>query len=141
MLFMVGIETPSNDNEAWGMVVPAFNEVGYGCTSASDEEKNIVSNVKDAILSMVEVILDDGIDIKKLDQGYKNYTKEKEYRDFETWVAVDVNLDELKGKRQRVNITINDVLLTRIDGVVKSGNYKDRSAFLENAARHELEHA
>ena len=31
MLFMVGIEPPINENEAFGIIVPAFEKLGYGC--------------------------------------------------------------------------------------------------------------
>ncbi len=34
MLFMVGIEVPKSENEAWGIVVPAFERIDLGCVSA-----------------------------------------------------------------------------------------------------------
>ncbi|EOR1523346.1 type II toxin-antitoxin system HicB family antitoxin, partial [Escherichia coli] len=53
---------------------------------------------------------------------------------------IDVDLSEIEGKQQRINISLPDVLIRRIDGYVREsgGVYKDRSHFLAQAARHEL---
>ncbi len=52
---------------------------------------------------------------------------------------IDVDLSEFEGKQQRVNITLPDVLIKRIDGFIrKRPVYKDRSHFLAQAARREL---
>jgi len=141
MLFMVGVEEPKQvGKEAYGIIVPAFEALDYTCVSAADTYEEILPNSKDAILSMVEMAIEDKYDILLLDQGFKDYRKIKEYKDYKIWIAVEVNLAEVQGKRVRFNASFNDALLARIDTAVETGPYKDRSAFLEQAARHELEH-
>ncbi len=60
MLFTVGIEPPVNDSEAWGIIVPVFEKIGYGCFFASDEESDILYQAKCAILEMTEEAINDG---------------------------------------------------------------------------------
>ncbi|QMR42946.1 type II toxin-antitoxin system HicB family antitoxin (plasmid) [Klebsiella aerogenes] len=52
---------------------------------------------------------------------------------------VEVDLSEFEGKPQRINISLPDTLIKRIDNAVKGNtSYRDRSHFLAEAARHEL---
>ena len=96
MLFMIGIEKPKNENEAYGMVVPAFDELSYGCTSAADEKKDIFSQVRLAILDMAEEVYKDGHLLSSLNLGYKDHSKD--YPDFDQWVALDVPVESIKAK-------------------------------------------
>lgn len=36
MFFSVGVETPKDDQTAYGITVPAFDCFGFGCVSAAD---------------------------------------------------------------------------------------------------------
>jgi len=62
------------------------------------------------------------------------------YAHCDTWFVIDVDLTGFEGKQQRVNISLPDVLIKRIDSIVQARNalYKDRCHFLATAARHEL---
>jgi len=93
MLFMVGIENPKNENEAYGMVVPAFDKIGYGCISAADEEKDVFSQVKLAILDMAKEVYKDGHLLSVLDAGYTDYSKE--YPEFDQWVALNIPVESI----------------------------------------------
>jgi hypothetical protein len=139
MLFMIGIEPAETKDEAYGIIVPVFNKINYGCNSAADNEKDIVQQATDAILSMVEELVLDGIDLEILNEGYKDYSQNQEYSDFTRWLAIDIDISELKGKPKRININLPDILLMRIDSCVANDDkYKDRSHFLAIAAQNEI---
>lgn len=74
MLFMVGIERPQEDT-SWGIVVPVFEQFGYGCVSAADEQKEILYRAKAAILEMAAEMVADGHNLASLDVGYTDYRK------------------------------------------------------------------
>lgn len=139
MLFMIGIEPAETKDETYGIIVPVFNKVNYGCNSAADNEIDIVQQATDAILSMVEELVLDGIDLEILNEGYKDYSQNQEHSDFTRWLAIDIDISELKGKPKRININIPDTLLMRIDSYVANNEkYKDRSHFLAIAAQNEI---
>ncbi|EHE1050921.1 CopG family transcriptional regulator, partial [Salmonella enterica subsp. enterica serovar Javiana] len=60
MFFSVGVETPKDENTAYGMVVPAFSALGCGCLSAADTQDQIAPMVKEAILLTVECLVENG---------------------------------------------------------------------------------
>ncbi|WP_347254563.1 type II toxin-antitoxin system HicB family antitoxin [Leminorella grimontii] len=141
MFFSVGVETPKDENTAYGMIVPAFSAYDCGCFSAADTQDQIAPMIKEAILMVIEDLVQRGVvaagDIK--DAGYLVYAANPEYKDFDSWVMVDVDLSEFEGKPQRINVSLPDTLIRRIDTAVKSSTvYRDRSHFIAEAARHEL---
>lgn len=140
MLFTVGVETPKKETEAFGMVVPALFIKSYCCFSATDSIKDIVPMVTDAIHSMLEVMLDDGFDISTIkDKSFTHYKTDPEFEFCDTWLLVDIDITAYFGKRQRINITLPQHLLDRIDQRVSTNpNYKDRSHFLAVASQKEL---
>ncbi len=139
MLFMVGIEIPENESEAFGIIVPVFEKSGYGCVSAADERKDILKQAKFAILEMAEELINDGLLTETLNEGYKNYSAE--YPDFTEWVAFEVPVETLGGKKERINITLSKPFLARVDSFVElHGEYKDRSDFLAKAADSLIQH-
>lgn len=141
MIFTVGVETPENENQAYGMIVPALCQLDYGCFSAADDVDDLLPMVTEAITMMLEAMVEDGFDLTTLkDKGVTHYKVDPEYADFDTWLLVDVDISEYLGKKQRINVSLPEYLLTRIDRrVAAMGNYyKDRSHFLANAAHREL---
>ncbi|WP_435277341.1 type II toxin-antitoxin system HicB family antitoxin (plasmid) [Psychrobium sp. nBUS_13] len=133
MLFMVGIEPATNDNEAHGIIVPVFEKLGYGCYSAADEREEILFKAKEVILLMAEEVINDGHLIESLDEGYTDY--QSQHEDFTQWLAIDVPVSALKGKQKRINITLAEPFLERVDTYVEFHNeFKDRSDFLAKAA-------
>lgn len=130
---MVGVERPENDNEAYGIIVPVFEKLGYGCFSAADEREAILYQAKEVILLMAEELINDGHLIEALDEGYQEY--HQDHPEFNEWLAIEVPVESLKGKQKRVNITLSEPLLARVDAYVGFHNeYKDRSDFLARAA-------
>lgn len=141
MLFMVGIEAPKNETEAWGITVPVFEKFGLGCVSAVDDEKDILTEARDVILSMAEVALEQGILLDDLAEPYHDYGQHEGFEHFTRWVALDVDLSAISDEPKRVNISLSSALLARIDAVVDTNRalYKDRSYFLSVAASREIQ--
>lgn len=140
MLFMVGIEVPKSENEAWGIVVPVFERILLGCVSAVDNESDILTEARDVILSMAEVALEEGFLLSDLAEPYRDYSQEKNYAYCDRWLAIEVDMSAINDEQKRVNISLSTVLLARIDAVVESNRveYKDRSSFISMAASHEI---
>lgn len=141
MFFSVGVCPPGNENEAWGMVVPALCNEQFGCYSAADSQEEIPAMVTEAILLIAEDMVQAGYGVEQIkDAGFMGYADDREYSDFPVWFMINVDLSAFEGKQQRINIALPDTLIQRIDNRVKeSGHvYRDRSHFLAEAARHEL---
>ncbi|MBV7434485.1 type II toxin-antitoxin system HicB family antitoxin [Cardiobacteriaceae bacterium TAE3-ERU3] len=140
MLFSVGVEMPKNENEAYGLVVPALCRDNYGCISAADTLNDIPAMVKDVISMVLADMSESGVDtVSIVDEGFAVYQKQDDYQYCDTWLLIDVDISDYLGKHQRVNITVPDYLLKRIDQKVGStGEYKSRSHFLTVAAQREL---
>lgn len=142
MIFTVGLEIPeSTETTAYGMIVPALCEHNYGCFSAADEVEELLPMVTEAIQLNLESMAEDGFDLTTLkDKGIPHYKNDPEYADFKDWFLVDVDISPYLGAKQRINITMPEFLLNRIDRrVAAMGNfYKDRSHFLATAAHREL---
>ncbi|EEF4620482.1 CopG family transcriptional regulator [Salmonella enterica] len=142
MFFSVGVETPKDDHTAYGIIVPVFDCFDFGCVSAADSQAEIPAMAREAILAIVEEMVISGAhsvdDIH--DEGCLTYSANPNYNHCDSWFVIDVDLSEIEGKQQRINISLPDVLIRRIDGYVREsgGVYKDRSHFLAQAARHEL---
>lgn len=141
MLFMVGIEEPKNKNEAWGIVVPVFERLGLGCVSAVDDEKDILVEAKDVILSMAEIALEQGVLLDDLAEPYRDYSQNEDFKHCTRWVALEVDMAAINDEPKRVNISLSTALLARIDATVEANRaaYKDRSYFLSVAASHEIQ--
>ena len=141
MLFMVGIETPENDSCAWGIEVPVFERIGLGCTSAADKEGDILNQATSAILTMAEVAMEQGILLDELAEPYHDYSKDENYSHCSRWIALDIDLSAISDKQQRLNISLSQALIARIDAMVEAnrGEYRDRSHFLALAASHEIQ--
>lgn len=76
---------------------------------------------REAILSIVEEMIISGAHSVEdiTDAGFMFYAANPEYAHCDTWFMIDVDLSEFEGKQQRVNITLPDVLIKRIDGFIQ----------------------
>ena len=143
MLFTIGVESPKNDNEAYGLIVPALNDDHYACISAADPANDILRAATDAIATVLQDRAENGLENDNIkDLGYRAYQQHPDYTHCDTWLLADIDISEYTGKRQRININVPDYLLRRIDQrVAANSRYKDRSHFLALAAQRELEEA
>ena len=142
MLFTIGVESPKNDNEAYGLIVPALNDDHYACIAA-DHANDILRAATDAIATVLQDRAENGLENDNIkDLGYRAYQQHPDYTHCDTWLLADIDISEYTGKRQRININVPDYLLRRIDQrVAANSRYKDRSHFLALAAQRELEEA
>ena len=143
MLFTSGVESPKNDNEAYGLIVPALNDDHYACISAADHANDILRAATDAIATVLQDRAENGLENDNIkDLGYRAYQQHPDYTHCDTWLLADIDISEYTGKHQCVNISVPDYLLRRIDQrVAANSRYKDRSHFLALAAQRELEEA
>jgi predicted RNase H-like HicB family nuclease len=126
MRFPVAIE-PGDETHAYGVVVPDLP----GCFSAGDTLDEAIANAPEAILLHLDGLLDgaEGIpESKPLEEHRKN-------PDFEGWLwaVVDVDLNALSDRAERVNITLPHRVLRAVDAFAKRVG-ETRSGFLARAA-------
>lgn len=141
MIFTVGVGTPDNENQAYGMIVPVLCQLNYGCFSAADEVEDLLPMVTEAIHLNLQSMVEDNIDITTIqDKGYHHYKNNPEYADFDSWLLVDIDITEyLKGK-ETFTVEMPPFLLERIDQAVKKlpNRYQNRNQFLASATHKEL---
>ncbi len=131
MLFMVGIK--SRSNESYDIVIPVFNRLGYVGFAAAQIRGDILYQAKVIILTLTETAINDGHLIHSLNEGYQEYRET--YSDFTEWLALEIPVEALKGRPRRVNVTLSEPLLARIDAHVEYNHqFKDRSDFIATAA-------
>lgn len=124
MLYPVAIEL-GDENSAYGVIVPDI----AGCFSAGDSMEEALENAKEAIVSHIEILVEDGEKIPT-PTDIKNYLNDDEYKGL-VFAVVDVDLTHLMGGAEKINITLPKKLLKEIDRVVASNpKYKSRSGFL-----------
>lgn len=141
MFFSVGVECPKNENEVFGLVIPALCTEEYACFSAAEKETAIQTQAKNAIETMLEVMKDDDQDLSLLqDKGVMHYRDQEDFKHCDLWLLIDVDVESyLNNEKRRLNISLPAYLVERIDCVVaNSPIYRDRSYFLNIAARKEL---
>lgn len=142
MLFSVGVELPVEQEQAFGLVVPALCNEHYACHSAADTEAQIKAMATEAITALIEEMLNDGVAVASIkDLGVMTYRKQEEYAYCDAWLLLEVDLSDFEGKPKRINVSLPDTLIQRIDNRVQAshGQYRDRSHFIAVSARHELE--
>ena len=140
MNLSIGLEISDND-ESIGIVVPALGIEHYSCYSAADHESEIIPMVTEAISFILEDMSQNSPELisKIVDLGMRAYKDFHDFDDFNNWMVLEFDFSPFLGKQKRVNISLSEGLIQTIDSVVKSNsNYRDRSHFLEVAARHEF---
>ena len=114
-------------NSDFGVTVPNLP----GCFSAGESVDEAMMNVKEAILTHVEGLLIDNEVIPSpspIDMIQRQFPGKELI-----WAFCEVNLADLSDKNHRVNITIPERLLTKIDSFAQSEG-ESRSGFLTHAA-------
>jgi predicted RNase H-like HicB family nuclease len=96
-------------NSDFGIIVPDLP----GCFSAGDTIEDAIENAKEAILCHLEGILLDNEEIP-LPASIDKYKRKKEYKDG-IWALIKIDMSELRGKSKRVNITMPENILRKVD--------------------------
>jgi predicted RNase H-like HicB family nuclease len=112
---------------SYGVTVPDLP----GCFSAGDTIATALMNAVEAIECHVEgILLDD--EPLPVGKAIEDYINEPDYQGG-TWALVDVDLSKLGGETQRINISMAERILGKVDTFAKNSN-KTRSKFLADAA-------
>lgn len=130
MLYPIAIE-PGNETHAFGVVIPDIP----GCFSAGDTLEEAYSNAKEAILGHLELLVEMGKEIP-MPTSIDNHRKNPDFTEYDFFFGiVDVDINHLLGKAERINITLPSYLIKRIDDFVAvHKEYKSRSDFLAKVA-------
>lgn len=135
MLYPIVVERGDSEH-AYSVVVPDLP----GCFSAGDTFDEAMANVREAIAGHLEVLADNGDDIPAA-STIESHIDDPDYQGW-IWSAIDVDTTPYLGKSQKINVTLPDRVIRKIDAFVASNaSYKTRSGFLARAALHELERA
>lgn len=124
--FRVALE-PRDEHRAYGVVVPDLP----GCFSAGDTIEEALANAREAILLHVEGLVERGEPVP-VPQPIAERINGRKYKGW-IWAIVPVDLAELQGPAERVNLTIPRRYLRRIDAAARNSG-ESRSAFMVRAA-------
>ena len=112
----------------YGVTVPDLP----GCFSAGATVSEALQQAKEAIECHLEGLLLDDEALPMPTQDYTQLAKKSEYQGG-IWHLVEIDLNKLDTKTRRVNITIPERLLTRVDRYVKEHRLDSRSGFFVHA--------
>jgi predicted RNase H-like HicB family nuclease len=112
---------------AYGVTVPDIP----GCFSAGDTLDEAFANAREAIFAHLELVTESGGDVADARSIEEHHTN-KDYAGG-TWAFVDVDIEDLLGPAQRVNVTIPKRALQKIDMAAKRRG-DTRSGLLTRAA-------
>lgn len=125
MKYAIFIEKDSSSD--YGVTIPDLP----GCFSAGSTIDEALSNAQEAILTHIEGMLMDNEIIPSTSPI--EIIKEKYNNQDYIWALCDVDLSKLSENIKRINITIPERLLTKID-TYAHGEGETRSGFLTHAA-------
>lgn len=115
-----------NPKEGYSVRFPHFP----GCVTAGDTVDETLFLAEEALSLHIEGMLDDG---ENVDTPLYHADLGPQPGEILALVEVDV-----KPRKNRFNVSLDNGLVRFIDGLVQSGRYESRSAFLAEAARREL---
>ena len=127
MLFPVYVHT-GDDKHAHGAEVPDFPD----CFSAADGWDELAGNIQEA----VELYCEDEDMVVPSPTPLDKLMANPDYQGG-IWMMVDIDTGKLKTKSVRLNVSLPEGLLRRIDDEARS-RHMSRSAFLAMSAQREL---
>lgn len=113
--------------KAYGVQVPDLP----GCFSAGDTMDEAIANAKEAVAFHIEGLLDAGENIPS-PQGVETHAANPGYAGM-IWALVSVDLASLSGKAKRLNISLPERVLRRIDSAAERSG-ETRSGFIARVA-------
>ncbi|WP_417501521.1 type II toxin-antitoxin system HicB family antitoxin [Marinobacter sp.] len=118
-----------DDNHAHSVEIPDFP----GCFSAADNWDELAGNIQEAI----ELYCEDEDMAISAPSSLTDLLASQDYQSG-IWMMVDIDVGKLRTKSVRLNVSLPQGLLRRIDDEAKS-RHMSRSAFLAMSAQRELE--
>jgi len=126
MLYPVYIH--KDDGCAWGAVVPDMP----GVVTAADTLDELPAMVQEA----VELMYEDAPDSVPAASSLERWQHDADFQGG-VWMLLDIDLSQVKVPSVRLNISLPEPLLQRIDAAAQQRR-QSRSAFLAQAALHEM---
>lgn len=118
-----------DDDHAYGVTFPDFP----GCFAAADDAERLEKAIQEA----VEVHFE-GEDVAiPRPTPFKLLLRDRQYEGG-SWLFVDIDLNKINVKSERVNVSMPTNLLRSIDDYAKE-HHMSRSAFIQMAAREVME--
>ena len=124
--FQIALER-GGKRKAWGVVVPDLR----GCFSAGATLEEALANAREAILLHLQALLERG-DPMPMPRSMEDRVRDSKYKNW-IWAIVSVDLTQLEGPAERVNLTIPRGFLVQIDAAARVAG-ESRSAFMVRAA-------
>jgi predicted RNase H-like HicB family nuclease len=112
----------------YGVNVPDIR----GCHSWGDTIDEALKNAKEAIYSHVETLVELGEPVEISHSTIEQLVQNAEYAGA-VWALVNVELEKLDSKPERINISIPRFVLTKIDNFAES-RHETRSGVIARAA-------
>lgn len=125
MNYAIAIEEESG--RAFGVEVPDLP----GCFSAGDSLDDALMNAREAVAFHLEGLLDAGLPVPK-PRGVAAFAGRREFAG-RTWAVVSVDLASLSGRARRLNISLPERVIRRIDAAAANSG-ESRSGFLARIA-------
>ncbi len=120
------------DDSAYGAAFPDIP----GCFAAADDIQALPRAAQEAIEAYFGVDEDPIPSASAPDA----WTGHPDYRDGGFWMLVDIDLSRVRSRAIRLNISLPENLVQRIDATARQRG-QTRSAFLATAAEHEMAEA
>lgn len=117
-----------DEGSVYGVNVPDIK----GCHSWGETIDDALRNAKDAIYSHVETLIELGEPFEMTQSKIELLSQELDYAGA-VWALVDVELEKLDSKPERINISIPRFVLTKIDDFANA-RHETRSGFISRAA-------
>ena len=139
----------SNTLTGESMLFPAFVEIdadgsasGFfpdvtGCFFAGETPEQTLQDAHSALSAHFELMAEKEMLIPEASQQWMT-----DFSQPGIWIYIDIDITRYLGKSERINITMPQLLIEKIDQAVGSDmRYSSRSHFLAEAARKELSHS
>lgn len=112
-----------DDRHAYGVVFPDCP----GCYSAGDTLDEALDNASEALAGWMESMIEEGNPIES-PSSFDEIVKGPEYIGW-IFAMIDVDLDKLNGKTERINICLPSRILRRLDYLAQK-NDETRSSYI-----------
>ncbi len=127
MIYPIAIT--KDEDSCYGVIVPDLK----GCYSAGDSIEEAIQNTREAI----DLYLEDFAELgKTIHEGStaEHFVNDEDYEGA-VWMLLEFDVTPYYGKSMKVNVTLPELLIKRIDEKVSSEpEIKSRSGFLQRAA-------
>jgi len=121
-----------DEGSAYGAIFPDVP----GCFAAADDINTLPQAAQEAVEAHFGAD-NEPIPNPSTPDAWNNH---EDYQDGGFWMLVDINLSKVRPRSKRINISMPEELIERIDKAAQ-GRGQSRSAFLASAAEHEMSEA